>query len=351
MEDRMKLPGNLSGWLRVILPWILLAALLLLPTVDSNANLMRLLFLTAVYSTAGLGWNLLGGMAGQVSFGFAVFFGMGAYTTALLMHAGHSPYFGFIGGAAIAMLASFFIGLPTFRLRGPYFVIATIGVTEAVRVIMNNLEITGGASGYRISEDKPFNALEHYYTAIVAVAFAVLVSAIIAHSKFGLALRAIKQDQDAAADIGVNPYTSKLWIHAIAAGLTGIAGGIYARRAGFFYPGDVFAFQTGINILLIPVIGGIGTIWGPVLGGVIFIIVEETISAKYQDFHLLIYGALLMLIVLVEPGGLIQSKRLWVMLGKLLIGLFTGATWKALFEILRDRLKRLRGPKAQHIEE
>ena len=340
----MRPPRNLSGWLKVILPWVLLAGLLLLPAVDSNANLMRLLFLTAVYSTAGLGWNLLGGMAGQVSFGFAVFFGMGAYTTALLMHAGHSPYFGFIGGAAIAMLASFFIGLPTFRLRGPYFVIATIGVTEAVRVIMNNLDITGGASGYRISEDKPFNPLEHYYTAIVAVALAVLVSAIIAHSKFGLALRAIKQDQDAAADLGVNPYTSKLWIHAIAAGLTGIAGGIYARRAGFFYPGDVFAFQTGINILLIPVIGGIGTVWGPVLGGVVFIIVEETISAKYQDFHLLIYGSLLMLIVLVEPGGLIQSKRLWIMLGKLLIGLFTGTTWKALFGILRNRLKKTAVP-------
>ena len=260
------------------------------------------------------------------------------------MHAGHSPYFGFIGGAAIAMLASFFIGLPTFRLRGPYFVIATIGVTEAVRVIMNNLDITGGASGYRITEDKPFSALEHYYTAIVAAALAVLVSTMIANSKFGLALRAIKQDQDAAADLGVNPYTSKLWIHAIAAGLTGIAGGIYARRAGFFYPGDVFAFQTGINILLIPVIGGIGTIWGPVLGGVIFIIVEETISAKYQDFHLLIYGALLMLIVLVEPGGLIQSKRLWIMLGKWLIGLFTGTTWKALFGILRDRLKKTAVP-------
>jgi hypothetical protein len=91
---------------------------------------------------------------------------------------------------------------------------------------------------------------------------------------------------------------------------------------------------------LIPVIGGIGTIWGPVLGGIIFIIVEETISAKYQDFHLLIYGALLMLIVLVEPGGLIQSKRLWIMLGKWLIGLFTGTTWKAIFGILRDRLKK-----------
>ncbi|HLK54627.1 MAG TPA: branched-chain amino acid ABC transporter permease, partial [Candidatus Angelobacter sp.] len=248
----MNRPSSLSGWLKVILPWVLLAGLLLLPAAKPSDNIIRLLFVTAVWTTTSLGWNLIGGMAGQVSFGFAVFFGLGAYTTALLMHAGHSPYFGFIGGAAVAVLASFLIGLPTFRLRGPYFVIATIGVTEAVRVIMNNMDFTGGASGYRIIEDKPFSALEHYYTAIAAVTLAVVISIIIAGSKFGLALRAIKQDEDAAADLGVNPYTSKLWIHAIAAALTGVAGGIYARRAAFFYPGDVFAFQTGITILLMP---------------------------------------------------------------------------------------------------
>ena len=322
----MKRPHNLSGWLKLVLPWLFFLGLLLLPVGGPSDNVIRLLFLTAVFTTAGLGWNLLGGMTGQVSFGFAVFFGLGAYTTALFMQFGHSPYFGFIGGAAIAMLASFFIGLPTFRLHGPYFVIATIGVTEAVRVIMNNLDFTGGASGYRISEDKPFNPLEHYYTAIVAVALAVLVSTIIANSKFGLALRAIKQDQEAAADLGVNPYTSKLWIHAIAAGLTGIAGGIYARRAGFFYPGDVFAFQTGISILLMPVIGGIGTVWGPVLGGVIFVIVEEQISVKFPNFHLLIYGSLLIIIILLEPDGLLGLlRRLYRLLptGKLKPGLPT----------------------------
>jgi branched-chain amino acid transport system permease protein len=298
-----------SGWAKLVLPWLLLLFLLLLPKVASNDNLLRLLFLTAVWTTTGLGWNLIGGMTGQVSFGFAVFFGLGAYTTALLMHAGHSPYVGFLGGAAIAMLASFFIGLPTFRLRGPYFVIATIGVTEAVRVIMNNLDITGGASGYRITEDKPFNPVEHYYSAIAAVTLAVVVSAIISNSKFGLALRAIKQDQDAAADVGVNPYISKLWIHAIAAGLTGIAGGIYARRAAFFYPGDVFAFSTGISILLMPVIGGIGTVWGPVLGGMIFGMVEEQISVKFPNLHLMIYGSLLIAIILFEPDGLLGLLR------------------------------------------
>ncbi|HEY1938847.1 MAG TPA: branched-chain amino acid ABC transporter permease [Candidatus Angelobacter sp.] len=305
----MKRPSGVGGWAKAILPWLLLLVLLLLPAARPGDNLIRLIFITAMWTTTSLGWNLIGGMAGQVSFGFAVFFGLGAYTTALLMHAGHSPYFGFIGGAAIAMLASFLIGLPTFRLRGPYFVIATIGVTEAVRVIMNNIDVTGGASGYRITEDQPFSQLEHYYTAIAAVTLAVIVSTIIANSKFGLALRAIKQDEDAAAAVGVNPYMSKLWIHAIAAGLTGIAGGIYARRAAFFYPGDVFAFQTGISILLMPVIGGIGTVWGAVLGGVVFGTVEEELVVHFPNLHLLIYGSLLIIIILLEPDGLLGLLR------------------------------------------
>ncbi len=305
----MNRPAGIGGWTKALFPWILLAVLLLLPKLGISDNLTRLLFITAVWTTTSLGWNLLGGMAGQVSFGFAVFFGLGAYTTALLMHAGHSPYFGFAGGAAVAMLASFLIGLPTFRLRGPYFVIATIGVTEAVRVIMNNLDITGGASGYRITEDQPFNQFEHYYSAIAAVALAVAVSTLVANSKFGLALRAIQQDEDAAADVGVNPFISKLWVHAIAAGLTGMAGGIYARRAAFFYPGDVFAFQTGISILLMPVIGGIGTVWGAVLGGVVFGIVEEELVVHFPNLHLLIYGSLLIVIILLEPDGLLGLLR------------------------------------------
>lgn len=312
MAGRLNLPKSARGWIKALLPWLLLAAFLAFPATDPSANAIRLIFITAVWTTTSVAWNLLGGMAGQVSFGFAVFFGLGAYTTALLMHAGRSPYFGLAGAAAVAILASFIVGLPTFRLRGPYFAISTIAVGEAVRVVMNNLDITGGASGYRILENGPFRPLEHYYTAIVLVTLAVIVSLIIARSKFGLALRAIKQDQDAAADIGVNPYTSKLWVHAIAAALTGMAGGVYARRAGFFYPGDVFAFSTSISILLMPVIGGIGTVWGAVLGGIVFGIVEEELVARFPEIHLLIYGSLLILIILFEPNGLMGLlRRLW----------------------------------------
>ena len=287
-----------AGWLAFVL-------LLSLPAAHPGNNLLRLLFTTAVWITCSVAWNLLGGFAGQVSFGFAVFYGLGAYTAALLINAGVSPYLSFLAAAVVAALASFLIGLPTFRLRGPYFVIATIGVGEATRVIMNNLPITGGASGLRVIERTPFRQIDHYYTAIVVMALAIALSGWIAHSKFGLALRAIKQDQDAAADVGVNPYTSKLWIHAIAAALTAIAGGVYARYHAFIYPGDVFAFQTSISILLMPVIGGIGTVWGPVLGGMIFGIVEEELVVNFPNIHLLLYGSLLILIILFEPGGLI----------------------------------------------
>jgi branched-chain amino acid transport system permease protein len=301
--------GFFAGRLKLLLPGLLLMILLLLPAAHPGPNLVRLLFGTAIWIVCSVAWNLLGGFTGQVSFGFAVFYGLGAYTAALLINQGQNPYFAFLGAAAVAALAAFLVGLPAFRLRGPYFVIATIGISETTRVVMNNIDITGGASGFRIMEQKPFHQLEHYYSAIVLMAMAVAVSSLIAHSKFGLALRAIKQDQDAAATLGVNPYVSKLWIHAIAAALTGMAGGFYARYHAFIYPGDVFAFSTGISILLMPVIGGIGTVWGPVLGGMIFGMVEEELTVHFQNTHLLLYGLLLILIILFEPDGLVGLLR------------------------------------------
>jgi branched-chain amino acid transport system permease protein len=289
---------------RVIFPWLLLAVLAVLPGVGLTPNIIRLFFITFVWVTTSLGWNLLGGFTGQVSFGFAVFYGFGAYTAALLIDRGLNPYLAFVAAAIIPAIASVLIGLPTFRLRGPYFAIATIGVSEATRVIMNNLAFTGGASGFRIVEERAFRQVEHYYTALGMAALAVAVSLQIAHSKFGLGLRAIRQDEEAAADLGVNPYGYKLAVHAVAAALTGMAGGVYARYAAFIHPQGVFAFQTSIYILLMPVIGGIGTVWGAVLGGVVFGIVEEELVANFPELHLLLYGSLLILIILVEPGGL-----------------------------------------------
>ncbi len=303
----MKSPSRL---LRYLLPALLLVVFAVLPGFGLQPNASRLLFISFAWITASVAWNLLGGYAGQVSFGFAVFYGIGAYVAAMLIDNGRvHPYIAFLAAGIAAAISSVLISLPTFRLRGPYFCIATIGVSEAIRVVASNLEFMGGASGYRITEFRPFSPSEHYYSALVVAAGAIAISSFLARSKFGLALLAINQDEDAAADAGVNPFWYKTQAHAVAAFLTGIAGALFARYAAFIHPNGVFGFHIGVQILLMPVIGGLGTVWGPVIGGVVVGIIEEEIVAYFPQVHLLIYGGLLIFIVLLEPGGILGAFR------------------------------------------
>lgn len=295
----------LSRIARFALPLLLLAALGILPAIGISPYASRLFFVTFVWIVTSVAWNLVGGVTGQVSFGFAVFYGLGAYTTALAINGGVNPYLSFLLAGAVASVGSLFVGLPTFRLRGPYFAIATIGVGEAVRVVMSNLDFTGGASGYRIVEHIRFNYAHHYYTALVFAAVAVAASMVLRTSKLGFGLVAIREDEDAAADVGVNPYTAKLAVHALAAAMVGAAGGVFARYAAFIHPDGVFAFQTSVAIVLMPIIGGIGTVWGPVIGAAIYGVVQEEVVARFQQIHLLLYGVLLILIILFEPRGIV----------------------------------------------
>lgn len=296
----------------VALPLLLLAVLIALPWAGLSPYATRLLFVTFVWIATSVAWNLLGGFAGQVSFGFAVFYGLGAYTTALSIGNGISVYLSFLLAGVVAAGASLLIGLPTFRLTGPYFAIATIGVSEAVRVVMTNLSFTGGASGYRLIERGPFRQIEHFYTALALAAVTVVLSMVIRSSTFGLGLIAIREDEEAASDIGVNPLTSKLLAHALAAALTGVAGGVFAKYAGFIHPQGVFGFQNSVAILLMPIVGGIGTIWGPVIGAAVYGLLQEELVAAFPRFHLLLYGSLLILVILFEPGGIagLLSKSL-----------------------------------------
>jgi branched-chain amino acid transport system permease protein len=290
---------RVAGW------GTLLLTLGVFPWFRIGPNLTRLLFTALVWIITSVAWNLLGGFTGQVSFGFAVFYGLGAYAAAMGINAGITPLAAFAIAGLVAAIASVLIGLPTFRLRGPYFAIATIGVSEAVRVVMTNLSFTGGASGYRVTELGPFRPLEHYYTALGFAALAVVISAWIHQSKFGLSLQAVCEDEEAAADIGVNPLKAKLIVHLLAAALTGIAGGVYARYAAYIHPQGVFAFHTSVAILLMPIIGGAGTVAGPVIGGFVYGFVQEELVAAFPQFHLLLYGALLIVIILFEPRGVV----------------------------------------------
>ncbi len=293
---------------------LLAAALLLAPQVAQRGTLNDL-WNAAFAVVLASAWNLLGGFAGQISLGYSAFVGIGAYTTVLLANAGWNPWLTLPVAAALSVLFSVVVGLPTFRLRGPYFSIATIGVGEAVRVIASGMEFTGGSSGLRMPSSD-FHFLPNYYGMAALALVTVGLVAWVRVSPFGLALAAIRQDIDAAEAVGINSTRYKLLAHALSAALVGAAGGLFAMNFQYISPGSVFDFRLSLNIVLMPIVGGIGTLVGPVLGAVLFSYLQIKLLASpmLRDSYLFIYGGLLMLVMLFEPRGLVG---LWERLSRL----------------------------------
>jgi branched-chain amino acid transport system permease protein len=270
-----------------------------------NITLINLGFLTFLFVAQGVAWNILGGFAGYVSFGYAAFFGLGAYTTALLWLGGWSPVLTYPVGGLVAAVFSLIVGVPTLRLVGPYFSIATIGVGEAMRILMLNLDrITGGASGLNLPTSVPSKGW-FYLVALLFAAVAIAAAAGIRRSQFGLALLALRMDLEAAEGLGVRTALFKNLAHSVSAFIVGACGGLYATYLQFVHPDTVFSFTQSISLVLIALIGGIGTVWGPVVGAVVFYAVQDYLQTRYPTFHLLVYGALLILILLFEPNGLV----------------------------------------------
>jgi branched-chain amino acid transport system permease protein len=255
-------------------------------------------------------WNILGGFAGQVSIGYSAFLGIGAYTTALLTLAGWSPWATLLPAAILGVLFSVVIGLPAFRLRGPYFTIATIGVGEAVRVLATGVSFTGGSSGLRMPPES-YDFGKNYAAIVALAAVSVGVSILIRDGSFGRALFAVRQDVDAAEALGVPSTRMKLRAHAISAALVAAAGGLFAMNFQYIAPGSVFDFRLSLSIVLMPIVGGVGTIAGPILGAVIFSWLQIKILSlpALRDSYLFLYGGLLMLVMLFEPKGLLGLAK------------------------------------------
>jgi branched-chain amino acid transport system permease protein len=266
--------------------------------------------------TLASAWNLLGGFAGQVSLGYSAFLGIGAYTTALLSLRGMDPFLTLPLGALLAAVFSVAVGLPAFRLRGPYFTIATIGVGEAVRVCAASVSFTGGSSGLRMPAGS-FDFNHNYYSMVILAILTVALAAWVKRSAFGRALAAIKQDIDAAEALGVNSTRFKLAIHALSAVVVAIAGSLYAINFQYIAPGSVFDFQLSLSVVLMPIIGGVGTVIGPVLGALIVSTLQIKLLSMpvLRDSFLFIYGGLLILLMLYEPKGFVGiGRRLWTLI-------------------------------------
>src|SRR5205085_8916460 len=256
--------------------------------------------------------NLVGGYAGQVSFGYAAFFGTGAYVTAILWSRYNvDPVLTLPFAGLASIVVALLVGLPCFRLLGPYFSIATIGVGEASRVLALNLDqLTGGASGLNLPLSVPSKSW-FYWSGLLLALVAVSVSGWMRASRLGLGLFALRMDQDAADSLGLNSTAYKNVAHCLSAFLVGVAAGLYVVYFSYVHPNTVFGFDLSIGMVLMGVIGGVGTLWGPVLGAAIYFPVRQLVLSQSNlvAFNLLVYGGLLIAIVLFEPGGLLGLIR------------------------------------------
>jgi branched-chain amino acid transport system permease protein len=281
------------------------AALAALPLVlelsPYSHNLVTLAFLMVA---GALAWNWMGGFVGQVSFGHAAMFGVGGFVAArLLLASSIPPPLAWLAGGLVAGV--FALGAhPTLRLRGPYFSIATIGLGEATRLVFTYWEdFTGGSSGLSLPID-PGMKYRLYWWGLGLVALVTAASFLIRRSTLGLQLLAIKADVDAAADVGVSATFYQDLVFALSGAVVGVTGGLWASYFSFIEPNDMFGFDRSIGFVLMSVIGGVGTILGPVLGAVVFVLLRQYLLASYPQLYLGLYGLLLIFIILFEPLGL-----------------------------------------------
>jgi len=282
---------------------LLWVAPLVLPLGAYTHNIVGLTFM---FMAAALAWNWLGGYVGQISFGHSAMFGVGGFVAARLMLAFGLPFWvTWLVGGLVAGCYALLWGHPTLRLRGPYFSIATIGVGEATRLVATYWsDFTGGSSGLSLPLGGGPTKYQLYWYGLYLLAAAVAVSYWLRKSRIGLALFAIKEDVEAAADSGVNPTRYQDLVLFLSGTMVGVCGGFYASYQAFIDPQDMFSFDRSISFILMGVIGGIGTILGPIGGAVVFVIIQEFLLANYSQLYLGLYGTLLILIILFEPLGL-----------------------------------------------
>jgi len=282
-----------------------LAALAPLPLAGPRDDVLNFVFLVLLSITLAQSWNIVAGYAGQVNLGHAAFFGLGALLTRALWTSGAPVVLAMLAGALLATAFALLIGVAAFRLRGAYFAIGTLALGEILRTTVSNVlpEIStlpaASIASYRLAH--------RYYLALILAAVSVLAVAVLASSRLGLGMRAIREDEAAAEASGVGALGLKLIALALSTGLAGLAGGLFAYYHISYYPAHPFGPQWTFDALLMTFIGGVGTLHGPVLGAVLYVLLKEYLAVRWVDFHLLIFGALFIAIVLLLPGGLVQA--------------------------------------------
>jgi branched-chain amino acid transport system permease protein len=301
---------------------ILLLALLGLATLFVRQPFyLNILVLILFYAAASSAWNLVGGYAGQLSLGHAAFFGIGAYTSTLLyLNFGISPWLGLLVGGVLAVIFAIAISYPCFRLQGPFFCLATIAFAEVMRILATHFrEITQGGVGLTI----PFrpglsnflfaDKAAYAFIAYVFLLIMIGISLLIERARAGYYLSALRDDEEAAEATGVNTSWLKLWVMMVSAFFTAAAGTFYAQYLTFIDPDIVFSLGFSIHLAMLAIIGGMGTILGPILGSFILTPLDAFLrgwlGGLYAGLGFLVYGFILIVVVIYLPDGLIKWLR------------------------------------------
>ncbi|HEX8859955.1 MAG TPA: branched-chain amino acid ABC transporter permease [Actinomycetes bacterium] len=278
------------------------ALLLALATPVTGEYTQQVGFRMLEYAALGQAWNLLGGYGGLVSLGSAAFIGIGAYTTAELTNHGLPLLPGMIVSGAFAALFAALVSPALFRLRGLYFTIGTLALAEALRLFMVNYNGLGGNIGIFLTSAAPTTA-GLYRLALGVAAAATGLVALLLRTRLSLALRAVRDDEDVARQLGLVSFRTKLLAFTLAAFLMGVVGGLQAGKLSQIEPYGSFGLQWTVDVVTVVLIGGLGTIGGPLLGAVFTVALAEWLNA-YPSLHLAITGAIVIVVVRFAPRGL-----------------------------------------------
>jgi len=307
--------------LKVIIGLSVVAALL--PFATNNPTHLNLAILVLMAAQLGVAWNLLGGYAGQVSLGHAAFYGLGAYTsTMLLLNFGINPWLGMLLGAVVSALLSLGFGWSCFRLKGHYFAMATIAVAEIVQIVFTNWEYAGSAVGLTVPmTQRGWGAMvfadkaPYYWLALGLLGLTLLATWAVERSHIGYYLRAIKDEPDAARSIGINIARYKQIALSLSAFFTALGGSLYAQKELYIDPNSVLSTALSIKMALVSILGGVGTLFGPVIGSVVLTVIEELTRTLFggsgRGTDTIIYAALIVGVAVFYPSGLIGGYREW----------------------------------------
>jgi branched-chain amino acid transport system permease protein len=284
------------------------------PRFVHNDYLLQVLFRIILFAALGLAWNLVGGYAGQLSLGHVAFFGIGAYGLAIFTARGLPAWISVFLAAVVSAAFAAIIGRIVFRLRGPYFCLATIAFGEVLRLSAANLSITGGAIG--LSTPALFTGAGvwrmYYLSALALAVICLLVNYATEHSRPGYYLMAIREDEDTAAAVGIDTAAYKNRALVISAFLTALGGAVYGAAFQYIVPDNVLTLEISVQIAIITMLGGAGTLMGPVVGAALLLTASEVFKNQFQEGHLLIYGILIVVVVLFLPEGIVGGLRqLW----------------------------------------